>query len=237
MRPRARSMPARLQHVLLAGVGLERQYAALDRRLIAPRIALDHDERHALLPELPGHDAADPAVPADDEVVLDRIDHAYSPALPEMIGQPALDHEGGELREGVERRADAADHQAHREDLARPRKLVNLPEADRRHRRDGHVERVPRVSSLRRRCSRSCRRQTPTPAARRRRACLGRRDSGPRSSASINTAGMSFYLMHVSLKSEVSRLTRLSAASCQLSAICTCSGALNICKSEVSDQT
>ena len=134
--------------MLLAGVGLERQHALLHRRIVARRIALDHDERHILLPELLGHDAADPAVPANDEVVLDCVDHAYSPALPEMMGQPPLNHEGSELREGVERRADTAEHQSHGEDLSGPRKLVNLPEADRRHGRDGHVERVPRCPAF-----------------------------------------------------------------------------------------
>ena len=96
-----------LQHVVLAGVGVDRQDPARDRRLIARGIALDHDEWHLLLPELPGHDTADPAEPADDEVVFDCLNHAYSPAVPEMIGQAAFYQEGGELGEGVERSADA----------------------------------------------------------------------------------------------------------------------------------
>ena len=90
----------------------------------ALRAALDDDERDVLPPELVRDDAADAAVAADDEVILDRFEHTFVPAPLQPLGQPALDDDRREQREGVERRADAAAASSDDgERLAGPRQL------------------------------------------------------------------------------------------------------------------
>ena len=82
-------------------------------------------------------DAADAAVAADDEMILDRFEHTFAPAPLQPLGQPALDDHGREQREGVERRADAADTStSDGQRLAGPRQLVDLAVPDGRHRDD-----------------------------------------------------------------------------------------------------
>ena len=61
------------QHVLAARVGLDGEAAVFDALWTRSAIAVDHDEGHALLAELVGDDAADAAVAADDEVILDLV--------------------------------------------------------------------------------------------------------------------------------------------------------------------
>ncbi len=84
-------MPTRLQHLLAAGVRFDAERAVVDRRLHAFRAALDDDERHVLPPELMRDDAADAAVAADDEVILDGFEHTFVPAPLQALGQPAFD--------------------------------------------------------------------------------------------------------------------------------------------------
>ena len=133
-----RDQPARaldadaLQHVLAAGVGLHAERAVLDRRLHALGSRSMTTYGIALPPELPGDDAADAAVAADDEVILDRFEHTFVPAPLQALGQPALDDDRREQGEGVERRADAAEQQHDGEHLAGARQVVDLPVADRR---------------------------------------------------------------------------------------------------------
>ena len=109
--------------------------------------------------ELLGDDAADAAVAADDEMIADRLEHTFVPAALQPLGQAAFDDDRGEQREGVERRADAAEQQHDREGLAGPRQVVDFLVAHRRHRDDGHVERIPRRPAFDRACSRPCRRR------------------------------------------------------------------------------
>ena len=61
------------EHVFAAGVGLDRHAAAVDDVVHAIGVAIDDHERHTLLTELVGDDAADAAVAADDEVILQLV--------------------------------------------------------------------------------------------------------------------------------------------------------------------
>ena len=67
--------------------------------------------------QLRGDDAADAAVAAEDEVVLDLFEHASEAALLEPPMQPALHDDRRHQRHGVERRADAAEDQQDGEHL------------------------------------------------------------------------------------------------------------------------
>ena len=67
------------QGLFAAGVGLDREHAAIERLVHALGVALDNDERHVLLAELVRDDAADPAVAAEDEVSVELVNHAVHP--------------------------------------------------------------------------------------------------------------------------------------------------------------
>src|SRR5438874_1347450 len=64
-----------LQHVLIARVGLDPERALVDRHLHPLPVTLHDDVRDLLAAELLRHDAADAPVAADDEVVLDGLEH------------------------------------------------------------------------------------------------------------------------------------------------------------------
>src|SRR5204863_8127466 len=103
--------PDPLQHILAAGVCLDRQRAVIDRLLQASGIALDDDERHALALQLLRDDGADPAIAADDEMICDRFQHALMATALQPLGHAAFDDDGGEERERVKRRTDAANQE------------------------------------------------------------------------------------------------------------------------------
>ena len=66
-------------------------------------------------------DAADAAVAADDVVILMAFQHTFKPApLRARFGRPPSTTIGGQEREGIERRADAAQQQDDGEHLAGP---------------------------------------------------------------------------------------------------------------------
>ena len=78
MKPRARSMLHAAQHALAAGVRLDGEVAELDRLVHALGIALDDDERDRLPRELARDDLAHAAEAADDEVLVELVEHAFA---------------------------------------------------------------------------------------------------------------------------------------------------------------
>ena len=135
--------PEALEDLFPARVGLDGQHAGGDHLVHALGVAIDDDERHALAAQFLGDGAADAAVAAEDEVVPQFVDHATDPPLFEAEVEAALDDEGGQQGERVERGADASDEEHDREGLAGPRQRVHLAIADGRDRDHGHVEAVP----------------------------------------------------------------------------------------------
>src|SRR6185503_12617605 len=96
-----------LQHFLAAGVRLDAERALFERRVQPFGAALDDDIGDALAAELVGDDAADAAVAADDEVILDGFEHAFLPPPLQPLGKAAFHDYRGQQREGIQRRADA----------------------------------------------------------------------------------------------------------------------------------
>ena len=109
--PRARWMPACASTSSRLASASTAEPAALDRLAHALGIALDDDERHALLMQFRGDDAADAAVAAEDEVIFDVFEHTSDAPLLEAPMQPALHNDGCQQRRGVERRSDTAEDQ------------------------------------------------------------------------------------------------------------------------------
>src|SRR5207248_8810647 len=89
-----------LQGLLTARIGLDCERAGVDRGLQTLRIALDDDVGDALLPEPLRDDAADAAVAADDEVILDRTEHTSDAPPLQPLRQSSLDDDRREQREG-----------------------------------------------------------------------------------------------------------------------------------------
>ena len=111
-----------LQHLFPAGVRLDDEYPALDGGRRSDRVVLDHDEGHCLAPEFERHDAADAAVAAHDEVILDRLEHAELSSTAQPLGQAACHHGRRKQRERVEGRPDASHQQHDREQLTGTRR-------------------------------------------------------------------------------------------------------------------
>jgi hypothetical protein len=117
----------------------------LDRLLHALGIALDDDEGDGLARELAGDDLPDPPEAADDEVLVELVEHAFTPPGGPPRLEIALDQPGHEERERVEDGRDADGEHDHREELAAARQRMHFPISGGRHRDDRHVERVPEV--------------------------------------------------------------------------------------------
>jgi hypothetical protein len=131
------------EHFLSARVGLDAQHARDDDLVHALGITVDDDEWRTAAAQLVRDNAADAAVPAQDEMVVEMVDHSTDATLLESEVQPAFDDDCGEQRERIERRADAADEQNDRERLTGPRQRVHLTVPHGRNGDDGHVEGVP----------------------------------------------------------------------------------------------
>src|SRR5581483_8797159 len=99
---------------------------------------------HAVLLELADDLRADAAVPADDEVIAQRIDVPSHPPVPPVLAEPPLGEGLREDRERVEDRAGAAEDQRRREEAAPRRERMDLAETDGRDGRQAHVEGVER---------------------------------------------------------------------------------------------
>src|SRR5207302_7882306 len=83
----ARPLEPGLREVLvLDAIPLDEERARLTRRLDRVLAEVEDDERHAVRPELLRHAAADAAVAADDEVVLQSLDRPLPPSLGERAG-------------------------------------------------------------------------------------------------------------------------------------------------------
>src|SRR6185436_4511728 len=137
-----------LQHFLAAGVRLDAERALFERRVQPFGTALDDDIGDALAAELVGDYAADAAVAADDEVILDGFEHAFLPPPLQPLGKAAFHDYRGQQREGIQRRADAGHQHEHRPGLADARQRMDLTVTDRGHRDDRHVERVPEAPAF-----------------------------------------------------------------------------------------
>ena len=136
------------QHLFARGICLDGQEALLHRRLHALGVALDDDEGDALPGELARDDASHAPEAAQDEVVLQLIEHACAPPDFEPFGEAPLGEQRHEEREGVEERPDAAQDDEHRERAAGLRQRMDLAVPDGRDGDDRHVERVPQVPTL-----------------------------------------------------------------------------------------
>jgi hypothetical protein len=110
--------------------------------------ALDDDERNALANELLRDNEAHAAEAADDEVVGQLVEHAFTPpAHPAALEVPLDDprhHERETVKDG--RNPDGQHH--HREELASSRHRVDFLVAGGRDRDDRHVQGVPHAPSF-----------------------------------------------------------------------------------------
>ncbi len=142
MNPRARAMPTRFRTVFAAGIRLDSQIARLDRLVHALGVAFDDHERHRLARELLGDDVPHAAEAADDEMLLEVVEHARAPAPDPPLLKVTFDQPSHQEGERVEHGRDPEDHDPDVEDAPGVRQRVHFHVADRRHRHDGHVERV-----------------------------------------------------------------------------------------------
>src|SRR4030095_4717015 len=136
------------QHLLAAGIVLETDPATM-RDVLGPLVvSFDYDERHALSLQLVGNDAADTAMAAENEVVLNLFQHSTHAAPLEPSLQAALDDDCGHCGRGIKDRPHTADEQNDCEYLTGPAERMHFAKANSRDRRDRHIEGVPRIPSL-----------------------------------------------------------------------------------------
>jgi hypothetical protein len=114
------------------------------------RVLVDIDD-HEVGPgaaEVTGDLAADAAVAAEDEMPIQAIDSLlHAPPLP-GASEVALEDILHDRREGVEGPADTREDQADGEQPTDRRERVDLAEADRRDRGDGHVQGIEHRPAL-----------------------------------------------------------------------------------------
>ena len=117
------------------------------RRFVQKEIAPNVDEWEEAR-EFPRDDLAHAAVAAEDEVVSELVEHACQPLPLPPLRPFSFGEQAHEQRERKEERAHAGEQDDDRPCLAGARHAVHLTVPDRRHRDDGHVERIPHVPTL-----------------------------------------------------------------------------------------
>jgi hypothetical protein len=116
-----------------AGVRLDRGIALLDGFLHPLGIALDDHERDRLPGELARDDLPDASKAADDEVLIELVQHAFAAPVVPARQEVALHEARHEERERVEDGGDADRQHDHREELTGPRQRADLAVPDGRH--------------------------------------------------------------------------------------------------------
>ena len=108
-----------------------------------------HDNgRHVFGQDLPGHDGADAAVAADDDVVAQAVDDLLHAPSPEKLLQPPFHQHLGEGADEVGERAHARDDEQHGEDAAVAGQGVDFLEPHRGKGDDDLVEAVEKAPAL-----------------------------------------------------------------------------------------
>ena len=132
------------QHLFVRRVALDGEEPLVAGAKHVVDHVVDDDEGDRLDAQLLGDASSEAAVTADDEMAVQFPKHAFIlllfPVRPPFAGE----QEDGDVGQGEEKEAGAADDEQHRENLSGVRERMDFVKADRRHRDDRHVEAVER---------------------------------------------------------------------------------------------